>query len=153
MLTDDPRAFAAALPPGGSLLALDVSKRRIGFAGTDPGRRLVTPLHSLARRLWQDDLTRIRQLIRDRGVVGLVLGLPLNMDGTAGPRAQSVRDTSRLLVEGTALPILLQDERLSTFAVQNAIEEGRLPRPKKDQPLDHYAAAVILEDALRATAG
>ena len=143
-------AFRELLPLRGSLLALDASKRRIGLAGTDPDRRLVTPLTTIARRAWADDVAHLGRIIRERKVVGLVVGLPLNMDGSEGPMAQTARRLAQDLDAAFGLPILLQDERLTTFAVEDAIQEGRLPRPRKGQPTDHYAAAVILEDALRA---
>lgn len=150
-MLDSAPAFAGVLPPGGSLLALDASKRRIGLAGTDPGRRLVTPLTTLARGRWADDAARLAEVARGREAVGLVVGLPLNMDGTEGPMAEAARALARNLDAALGLPVLLQDERLTTFAVRDAIEEGRLPRPRrKGEPLDHYAAAVILEDCLAA---
>lgn len=150
---DKPSAFLALLPPEGSLLGLDMSQRRIGAAGTDPGRVLVTPLLTLQRERWARDRERLAALAAGREAVGLVLGLPLNMDGSEGPAAQRMRDWAHNLARGLRLPVLLQDERLTTEAVAFAIEEGRLPRPRKGQLLDHYAAAVILEDALRAMAG
>jgi putative Holliday junction resolvase len=142
---------ALRLPARGSLLALDASKRRVGLAGTDPERRLVTPLLTLVRSKWAQDVARLTTVIHEREVVCLVVGLPLNMDGSEGPMAQAARALARNLETAFGLPVLLQDERLTTFAVRDAIEEGRLPRPKRrDEPLDHYAAAVILEDALAA---
>jgi len=146
------RAFAAALPRAGSLLALDLSKRRIGLAGTDPGRRLVTPLVTLERRGMAADLARLQTIAAERRVVGLVIGLPLNMDGSEGPAARTMRGWARHLATSLALPALLQDERLTSEAVRQAIEDGRLARPKANAALDHYAAAVILEDALRSLA-
>lgn len=148
----DPPAFMAALPPRGSLLALDVSKRRLGLAGTDVERRLATPLATLMRAHAAKDLDRLRRVVHEREVVGLVVGLPINMDGSEGPMAQAARREAAALAKGLGLPVLLQDERLTSFAVAAAIEEGKLPRPRKGQPTDHYAAAVILEDALRALA-
>lgn len=143
-------AFAAGLPATGSLLALDVSKRRIGLAGTDPDRRLVTALLTFERKGLAADTARLEAVVRERGVVALVLGLPLNMDGSVGPRARSARDTAQNLATALDLPCFLQDERLTTEAVRDAIAEGRLARPKPGAAIDHYAAAVILEDALRA---
>jgi putative Holliday junction resolvase len=149
-LHDDAPSFAAGLPALGSLLALDAGRRRLGLAGTDLERRLVTPLFTISRGRWPDDLAKIRRCVEERTVVGLVLGWPLNMDGSEGPACAAVRQLARQLEAAFALPLLLQDERLTSFAVEQAIAEGRLPPPKKGQPLDHYAAAVILEDALRA---
>jgi putative Holliday junction resolvase len=149
---DNLTAFLALLPRRGSLLALDVSKRRIGLAGTDVERRLVTPLITFERAGPARDAERLRRAVRERQVVGLVVGLPLNMNGSEGPMAQAARREAEALAAALGLPVLLQDERLTTFAVEDAVQEGRLPRPRKGQPVDHYAAAVILEDVLRAIA-
>jgi putative holliday junction resolvase len=147
---DNAKAFGLLLPASGSLLALDVSKRRIGLAGTDHERRLATPLATFERAGARRDLERLQRLVRERHAVGLVLGLPLNMDGSEGPMARTARAEAAFIASDLALPALLQDERLSTFAVEDAIAEGRLPRPRNGRPVDHYAAMVILEDALRA---
>ena len=147
------RAFVAALPAAGSLLALDLSRRRIGLAGTDAGRLVVRPLHTLERKGMAADIARLATLCAERRVVALVIGLPLNMDGSEGPAARTMRGWARHLADALQLPVLLQDERLTSEAVRQAIEDGRLARPKPDAALDHYAAAVILEDALRALRG
>jgi putative Holliday junction resolvase len=149
-LCDNAADFRALLPPKGSLLALDLSKRRIGVAGSDQERRLSTPIATLDRSGATGDVVRLAKLVRERQAVGLVVGLPINMDGSEGPMAKAMRAEAARLVAALGLPALLQDERLSTFAVEDAIAEGRLPRPRKGQPVDHYAAMVILEDALRA---
>ena len=148
-LCDNAADFAALLPARGSLLALDLSKRRIGVAGTDHERRLATPLMTLDRAGSAKDGERLAKLARKRQAVGLVIGLPINMDGSEGPMAKAMRVEAARLVDALDLPVLLQDERLSTFAVEDAIAEGRLPRPRKGQAIDHYAAMVILQDALR----
>ena len=142
-------AFVRALPDDGSLLALDLSRRRIGLAGTDAGRRLVRPLHTLERRGMAADIARLAALARERRVAALVIGLPLNMDGGEGPAARTMRGWARHIALALDLPVFLQDERLTSEAVRHAIEDGRLARPQPGAPLDHYAAAVILEDALR----
>jgi putative Holliday junction resolvase len=133
-------AFARCLPRKGSLLALDLSKRRIGLAGTDVERRLVTPLTTLERRRFADDVERIRKLVRAREVVGLVIGLPLTADGHFGPRAQAAKETAKAIDARLELATWLQDERYST--VEAADRGGD----------DAVAAAVILEDTLRALA-
>ena len=144
------QAFLATLPTPGSLLALDMSRKRIGLAGTDPGRRLVTPLVTLERTTMAVDIEQLAVICTERKVHGLVIGLPLNMDGSQGPVAQTTQGWARHLATALRLPVYLQDERLSTEAVHQAIEEGRIARPKPGASLDHHAAAVILEDALRA---
>jgi putative Holliday junction resolvase len=144
------RAFGSVLPLTGSLLSLDASRKRLGLAGTDPHRRVVTPLVTMLRANPAREEEGLRRLLLDRKVAGLVLGYPLNMDGTEGPMARAARSFGRRLGLRFGLPVLLQDERLTSFAVAEAIEEKRLKRPRKGEPVDHYAAAVILEDALRA---
>ncbi len=146
--------FVLSLPDYGSLLAIDVSKRRLGLAGTDAMRRLVTPLATLCRSRWQTDMERIGLVLRRREVVGIVVGWPLNMDGSTGIQAERAHAFAAGLVREFGLPVLLQDERLTSFAVEEAVREGRLPKPKRrSSALDHYAAAVFLEDALRLMAG
>ncbi len=137
-LCPDLAAFAAALPAKGSLLALDLSKRRLGLAGTDVERRLVTPLHTLQRRRFADDVAELQKLVRRREVAGLVVGLPLMADGRFGRRAQAAKETAKALDGHLQLPIWLQDERYST--VEAADRGGD----------DAQAAAVILEDTLGA---
>ncbi len=136
-------------PTTGALLALDISKNRIGLAGTDRDRLLVTPLLTLRRRQVDTTNAEIVKLACQRGATGLVVGWPVNMDGSEGPACKSVAAIVRPILEALALPVRFQDERLTSSAVQFAIEEGLLPRPRRGEPTDHYAAAVILEDALR----
>ncbi|SNB67873.1 putative holliday junction resolvase [Arboricoccus pini] len=152
-LFDDLPAFISVLPQSGGLLAIDASKRRLGFAGTDPRRLLITPLSTMQRRRLQDDLEAIQARVVERAAVGIVLGLPLNMDGSEGPMAVTARYLGNRLALELALPVLMQDERLTSFAVEDAFAEGRWRRPKRDAPVDHYAAAVILADALKLDLG
>jgi len=141
------------MPRIGPLLAIDLSKRRIGCAACDPDRLLATPLTSWRRTDWLADVARIRDIGGDRRVTGIVMGYPLNMDGSVGPAAQSRRDSATRLARALpAWPVMLQDERLTTAAVEEAFADGRWRRPKPPTALDHYAAAIILEDAIRAIA-
>ena len=137
-------------PDNGPLMGLDISKRRIGVAVCDEDRLLVTPLLVIRRSGWQADLLRLHRIAVERRIVALVVGYPLNLDGTAGPAAQSRRDLARKLSEELVLPCMLQDESLTTDAVRNARREGALPKPKAGEDDDHHAAAVILMDALSA---
>lgn len=145
----DARAFVSTLPEQGSLLGLDVSPRRIGLAGTDAGRRLVTPLRTWLRRRLEDDIAEIARIAGQREAAAIVVGWPLEMDGSRGPACDRVRAFAGRLSRRLSLPILLQDERLTTAAMREALLEGRYPSPKVGAHADHLAAAVILEDALR----
>ncbi|MGH6913274.1 MAG: Holliday junction resolvase RuvX [Geminicoccales bacterium] len=143
------------------LLALDVSRRAIGLAGADPSWRLATPIGTIRRRgRWADDVAALRKVIAEREAAALVIGWPLNMDGSEGTRCQSVRAFVRNLDAALGLPMLFWDERLTTFAAQEArTEAGRVGRRghRSVQTLDALAAATILQDALdaagRLTAG
>jgi putative Holliday junction resolvase len=132
------------------LLALDVSRRAIGVAGADAGWRLATPLVAIHRRGLTADLDRLRALLREREAGALVIGWPLNMDGSEGPRCQSVRAFADRLDKELGLPILLWDERLSTFAAGEAADQAGLSGQKRADRLDALAAAIVLQDALDA---
>jgi putative Holliday junction resolvase len=134
------------------LLALDVSKRAIGVAGADAGWRLATPLVTIRRRRWAQDLEGLESIIRERGGGALVLGWPLNMDGSEGPRCQAVRAFAEDLDAALGLPILLWDERLTTFAAEEAAERAGLRGKKRTETLDALAAAALLQDCLNALA-
>jgi putative holliday junction resolvase len=134
------------------LLALDVSKRAIGVAGADAGWRLGTPLTTIRRKRWAQDLQRLDAIIAERDAGALVLGWPLNMDGSEGPRCQAVRAFADHLEAALGLPILLWDERLTTFAAEEAAERAGLRGRKRTEMLDALAAAALLQDFLNALA-
>jgi putative holliday junction resolvase len=135
------------------LLALDVSKRAIGVAGADAGWRLATPLMTIRRTRWTQDLEQLERIIRERAAGALVLGWPLNMDGSEGPRCQAVRAFTENLDAALGLPILLWDERLTTFAAEEAAERAGLRRKERTEMLDALAAAALLQDFLNALRG
>jgi putative Holliday junction resolvase len=130
-----------------ALLALDVSKRVIGLAGADPSWRLATPLRTIQRRRLAADLEALRQVIMERAAALLVVGWPLNMDGSEGPRCQSVMAFARELDRSFGLPVFLQDERLSTFAAEDVLAARQSTGRRRSAPdADALAAAQILED-------
>jgi putative Holliday junction resolvase len=139
---------AALLPPRGALLGLDLGTKTIGVATSDPDRRLAAPVETVARGRFTHDARRLLHLAAERGAVGFVLGLPINMDGTEGPRAQSTRAFARNLEKLTPLPIALWDERLSTAAVERALIAADASRAKRKAVIDQHAAAYILQGAL-----
>jgi putative Holliday junction resolvase len=134
------------------LLALDVSKRALGVAGADAGWRLATPLTTIRRGRWDQDLERLETIVRERAAGVLVLGWPLNMDGSEGPRCQAVRAFADRLDAALGLPILLWDERLTTFAAEEAAEQAGLRGRKRAAMLDALAAAAVLQDFLNGLA-
>ena len=136
------------LPARGALIGLDLGSKTIGVAVRDPDRRLAMPVETIARRRFGLDAARLFELAAERRAVGFVLGLPVNMDGTEGPRAQATRAFARNLAKLTALPIALWDERLSTAAVERALIAADASRRKRKAVIDQHAAAYILQGAL-----
>jgi putative Holliday junction resolvase len=145
--------FGARLAPRARLIGLDLGTKTIGLAVSDERRVVATPLETVARTKFTADAERLGALIDARGAGGLIYGLPLNMDGTHGPRAQSVREFAREFARRRPLPYAFWDERLSTAAVQRAmIGEADLSRAKRAAAVDRAAAAYILQGALDALA-
>jgi len=141
--------FAAALPGHGRLAGLDVGTKTVGLATCDAGWSYATPAETLRRTKFTADLELLKNFIVKHGIVGLVVGLPLNLDGSDSPRTQSVRAFARNLA-ALALPILLWDERWSTVAVERAMIEADMSRAKRAGKVDAHAAAHILQGAIDA---
>ncbi len=140
--------FLAALPPQGALAGLDLGEKTIGVAVSDLRRMVATPLETIRRAKFTLDAARLLQIAQARGLAGLVLGLPLNMDGSEGPRCQSTRAFARNLGGLTDLPIGFWDERLSTVAATRALLDFDTSRAKRAQVIDHVAAGFILQGFL-----
>lgn len=141
------------LPDGGVLLGLDLGTKTVGTATCDAGWRFATNGTVIPRSKWGKDRGNFEIVIKQRGVKGLVLGLPRNMDGSEGPRAQASRAYARNLDEAFGLPILLWDERWSTQAAEAAMIGQDMSRAKRAQAIDAHAAAVILQGAIDRMAG
>jgi len=139
---------AAHLPARGTLIGLDLGSKTIGVATSDPDRRLATPVETIARKKFVTDAARLLNLAAERNATGFVLGLPVNMDGSEGPRAQSTRAFARNLARLTDLPIALWDERLSTAAVERELIAADASRARRAKVIDQHAAAYILQGAL-----
>ena len=144
----DPDNPLAALPVSGKLLGLDLGTKTIGVAISDALRYSATPLETIKRQKFTQDAERIVQLIAENSVAGIVIGLPLNMDGSEGPRAQSTRAFARNLTQKTAVPIAFWDERLSTSAVTRTLIEADVRRDRRAEVVDKLAASYILQGAL-----
>ncbi len=139
---------ASHLPARGALLGLDLGTKTIGVATSDPDRRLATGVETVVRKSFSADAARLLALAQERRAVGFVLGLPINMDGSEGPRAQSARAFARNLGKLTDLPIALWDERLSTAAVERELIAADVSRAKRAAVIDQHAAVYILQGAL-----
>ncbi len=136
------------LPPRGSLLGLDLGTKTIGVASCDPDRRLATTVETVKRTKFTADAQRLLVLAQERSAVGFILGLPLNMDGTEGPRAQASRAFARNFARLSGRPIGLWDERLSTAAVERALISADVSRARRAAVVDQHAAVFILQGAL-----
>ena len=139
---------AAHLPPRGALIGLDLGTKTIGVAASDPDRRLATAVETVARKTFSKDSERLLALAAERNAAGFVLGLPINMDGSEGPRAQSTRAFARNLAKLTELPIALWDERLSTAAAERTLIGADVSRARRALVIDQHAAMFILQGAL-----
>jgi putative Holliday junction resolvase len=148
LITGDTSEFAAAVPQG-KLAGLDVGTKRIGLAICDAGWHFAGPAETIRRTKFTEDLEVLRTFIEREHIAGLVVGLPLNMDGSDSPRTQSVRAFARNLAP-LDLPVLLWDERWSTQAVERAMIEADLSRARRAKKIDALAAAHILQGAIDA---
>lgn len=140
------------LPPliggRGALFGLDLGTKTIGIAVSDADWRLAVPVETIARKKFTPDVERLLHLAGERRIAALVLGLPVNMNGTEGPRAQATRAFARNLANLTEMPIALWDERLSTAAVERSLIEQDVSRARRAEVIDQHAAAFILQGAL-----
>jgi putative Holliday junction resolvase len=141
--------LGAATPPRTPLLGLDLGEKTIGVAVSDRDRMIASPLELIRKTRFTDEAARLFALMQDRGASGIVIGLPVNMDGTEGSRCQSVRAFARNLLRLRDPPIAFWDERLSTAAVQRMMtSEADLTRARRSELVDKAAAAWILQGAL-----
>ena len=141
---EDFQSAAAA----GALIGLDPGTKTIGVAVSDERRTLASPLETIRRTRLTDDLEKLRGILDARKAVGIVIGMPLNMDGSAGPRAQSVRAFTRSIEDAFGLPVLQWDERLSTYTADEAMKDAGVRRDKRAERIDSAAASIILQGAL-----
>ena len=148
MIYDDTADFIAALPPMQALIGLDLGEKTIGVAVSDSFQSVATPLETVRRKQFGLDAARLAEIIAERRIGWLVLGLPRNMDGSEGPRCQSTRAFARNFDRLTPLPITYWDERLSTVAAERALLEADTTRKRRAEVIDHVAAGYILQGLL-----
>ena len=146
-------ALKQGLAPGQRLLGLDVGSKTIGMALSDRTLTVATPYETIRRTKLAADLKRLGDIAAREGAGGFVLGLPINMDGSEGPRCQSVRQFARDLLKQVGLPLAFWDERLSTAAVTRALLDADISRKRRSETIDKLAAAYILQGALEAARG
>ena len=148
MIFDDLKDFLEAMPEYGAIGALDLGTKTIGVAVSDHLRSIASPLETIKRQKFTQDAEYILSICKRRTLCGLILGLPRNMDGSEGPRAQSTRAFARNLFHKTDMPISFWDERLSTIAAEKALLEADTTRKRRSEVIDHVAASYILQGAL-----
>lgn len=147
-MTDRFNEEALSFGARGALFGLDLGEKTIGIAVCDPDRRVATPVETIRRTRFTPDAARIGDLAAARGVVGIVVGLPLNMDGSEGARAQSTRAFARNLLKALALPVAFWDERLSTAATEREFLAIDMSRARRAAKIDESAASYILQGAI-----
>ncbi|MDH3581135.1 MAG: Holliday junction resolvase RuvX [Hyphomicrobiales bacterium] len=140
--------LAGRLKTGERLLGLDVGSKTIGLALSDVSRTIASPLQTIRRTKFAADAEELANIVAEHAVAGLVIGLPINMDGSEGPRAQSTRAFARNLNQKSDLPMVLWDERLSTAAAERALLEADASRKRRSEVIDKMAAGFILQGAL-----
>jgi putative pre-16S rRNA nuclease len=145
---EDVATFAARLGPGAPLIGIDPGTKTLGLALSDITRIIATPLLVIRRKKFKEDVAELLRVASEKRIGGFVLGLPTNLDGTAGPRVQSTRAFARNLNALSPLPILLWDERLSTAAAERTLLEADASRKRRAEVIDKMAAAIILQGAL-----
>ena len=143
MLTD----AISMIPADKRLMGLDLGTKTIGVATSDRTRMIATPIETIARKKFTGDAERLLAIIAAENIGLIVLGLPVNMDGTEGPRCQSTRAFARNFARLSSVPVVFWDERLSTAAVERMLIEADASRAKRDQVIDKLAAAWILQEA------
>ncbi len=148
MILTDISDFLRVLPPNRAIAGLDLGDKTIGVALSDLRRMVATPVEVIRREKFTLDAAKLLALLTERAVAGIILGLPLNMDGSEGPRVQSTRAFARNLEKLTPLPITFWDERLSTVAAERALLEADTSRKRRKEVIDQVAAGYILQGAL-----
>lgn len=152
MTTTEINKIRDSLKAGQRLLGLDIGSKTIGLALSDISILIATPAKTIWRKKFTQDVRQIKEIIKVQEVGGLIIGLPISMDGTEGPSCQSVYDFARNITEHINVPIAFWDERLSTAAVERVlIKEADMPRKRRSQVVDKMAAAYILQGAIDAT--
>jgi putative Holliday junction resolvase len=148
VIFEDIKEFAGAVPMMRALVGLDLGDKTIGVAVSDRLLSVATPLETIRRKKFGIDAARLLEIIANREIAGIILGLPFNMDGSEGPRCQKTRAFARNLSRLTDLPIGYWDERLSTVAAERALLEADTSRKRREEVIDHVAAGFILQGVL-----
>ena len=143
-----PEEFGRTLPAGARLLGFDVGTKTVGLALSDVTRTIASGLTTLARGKFAADAQRLLEIVHEHRIGGLVIGLPISLDGSEGPRAQATRAFTRNLAKLTPLPMLLWDERLTTAAAERSLLEADVSRRRRAEVIDKVAATLILQSAL-----
>lgn len=147
-ILEDAEAFGDLLPADRALIGIDAGTKTFGVALSDLSRTIASPLETIQRGKFSRDLRRFEELVSQNDICGLVLGLPRNLDGSEGPRAQSTRALARNLARSLGLPILLWDERLTTSQAERMLIDADASRKRRHEVIDKLAATLILQGAL-----
>jgi putative Holliday junction resolvase len=146
--TEDPWQFLEVVAHQGRLIGIDAGTKTLGLALSDLTRTIASPLETIRRTKFKADAGRLLSLVAEHAISGLVVGFPLNLDGTEGPRAQATRALARNLSKLSTLPILLWDERLTTAKAERMLVDADQTRRRRAEVIDKLAATLILQSAL-----
>jgi putative holliday junction resolvase len=148
LTTEDPLQFRDMATASGRLIGIDAGTKTLGLALSDVRRTIASPLETIRKTKFSVDVARLFAIVAEQGVTGLVLGLPRNLDGTEGPRAQATRALARNLNKLSPLPVLLWDERLTTAEAERMLIDADQTRKRRAEVIDKLAATIILQSAL-----
>jgi putative Holliday junction resolvase len=148
MMINDSKQFREIIPPKSSILGIDLGKKRTGIAVSDINQKIATPLRVIENMKFKETLNILKEILTERDVCAIIVGDPINMDGSIGPKSQSSRSFIKNLSKDLDIPILLWDERLSTVSAERSLLEADISRKKRQQVIDKIAASIILQNFL-----
>jgi putative Holliday junction resolvase len=148
MMINDSKQFREIIPPKCSILGIDLGKKRTGIAVSDINQKIASPLRVIENMKFKETLNILKEILTERDVCAIIVGDPINMDGSIGPKSQSSRSFIKNLSKDLDIPILLWDERLSTVSAERSLLEADISRKKRQQVIDKIAASIILQNFL-----
>lgn len=148
MMINDSKQFREIIPFKSSILGIDLGKKRIGIAVSDINQKIASPLRVIENMKFKETLNILKEILTERDVCAIIVGDPINMDGSIGPKSQSSRSFIKNLSKDLDIPILLWDERLSTVSAERSLLEADISRKKRQQVIDKIAASIILQNFL-----
>ena len=148
MMINDSKQFREIIPPKSSILGIDLGKKRTGIAVSDISQKIASPFKVIENMKFNEVLKILKKIVTERDICAIIVGDPINMNGSIGPKSQSSRSFIKNLSKELDIPILLWDERLTTVSAERSLLEADIPRKKRQQVIDKIAASIILQNFL-----